>query len=197
MDQLQHTLHNYRVIDLKRDFLKQRPVAIWITGLPASGKSTLASHLEKALLERGYFTQWLDGDYLRNGLTKDLNFTDDDQEENVRRSAEVAKLFLESNIITICTFISASERLRSLARDIIGASQFLEVYANCPLEVCVQRDNKNMYGRALHGGVTNLSGVNFPYEPPRFPWLQLYTSYHSVEDCNNQLLEALLPRIKI
>ena len=197
LDQLKHTIHNNRVNHQKRDFLEQRAVAIWITGLPASGKSTLASHLEATLLENGYFTQWLDGDYLRNGLTKDLSFTDADQEENIRRCAEVAKLFLESNIITICTFISPSERHRSLAREIIGASQFLEVYANCPLEVCVQRDQKNMYGRALRGGVTNLSGVNFPYEPPRFPWLQLYTSYHSVEDCNNQLLEALLPRIKI
>ncbi|GEO02929.1 adenylyl-sulfate kinase [Adhaeribacter aerolatus] len=197
MDQIKHTFHNYRVSDQKREFLNQRAVAIWITGLPASGKSTLASNLEEALLAKGYFTQWLDGDYLRNGLTKDLGFTDTDQEENIRRCAEVAKLFLESNIITICTFISASERLRNIARDIIGTSQFLEVYANCPLEVCVQRDGKNMYGRALRGGITNLSGVDFPYEPPRFPWLQLYTSYHSEEDCSNQLLEALLPRIKI
>lgn len=197
MDQIKHTFHNYRVSDLKRELLKQRPVAVWITGLPASGKSTLASSLEASLLEKGFFTQWLDGDYLRNGLTKDLSFTDEDQEENVRRSAEVAKLFIQSGIITICTFISPSERLRNIAREIIGTSQFLEVYANCPLEVCVQRDEKNMYGRALRGGVTNLSGVNFPYEPPRFPWLQLYTSYHTEEDCQNQLLEALLPRIKI
>jgi adenylylsulfate kinase len=197
LDQIKHTFHYYRVNDLKRNFLKQRPVVVWITGLPASGKSTLASNLETALLGKGYFTQWLDGDYLRNGLTRDLGFSDADQEENVRRCAEVAKLFQESGIITICTFISASERLRNVARDIIGYANFLEVYANCPLEVCVQRDEKNMYGRALRGGVTNLSGVNFPYEPPQSPWLQLYTSYHSVEDCGNKLLEALLPRIEL
>ncbi len=83
-----------------------------------------------------------------------------------------------------------------MARNIIGIGNFLEVYTNCPLEVCVQRDEKNMYSRALRGGVTNLSGVSFPYEPPRHPWLQLYTSYHSPEECQNQLLEALLPRIK-
>ena len=197
MDQVKHTFHNYRVSDLKRNLLQQRAVVVWITGLPASGKSTLASHLETSLLEQGYFTQWLDGDFLRNGLTSDLGFTDNDQEENVRRCAEVAKLFQESGVITICTFISASERLRSVAREIIGYGNFLEVYANCPLEVCVQRDEKNMYGRALRGGVTNLSGVTYPYEPPLSPWLQLYTSYHSVEDCSNKLLEALLPRIQI
>ena len=197
MDQVKHTFHNYRVSDLKRDLLNQRPVVVWITGLPASGKSTLASQLETSLLEKGYFTQWLDGDFLRNGLTRDLGFTDADQEENVRRCAEVAKLSWESGIITICTFISASEQLRNMAREIIGHANFLEVYASCPLEVCVQRDEKNMYGRALRGGVTNLSGVTFPYEPPLNPWLQLYTSYHSVEDCSNKLLEALLPRIQL
>ena len=197
MDQVKHTFHNYRVSDLKRNLLKQRPVVVWITGLPASGKSTLASQLETSLLEKGYFTQWLDGDFLRNGLTRDLGFSDADQAENVRRCAEVAKLSWESGIITICTFISASEQLRNMAREIIGHANFLEVYASCPLEVCVQRDEKNMYGRALRGGVTNLSGVTFPYEPPLNPWLQLYTSYHSVEDCSNKLLEALLPRIQL
>jgi len=171
-------------------------VVLWITGLPASGKSTLASSLENTLLESGYFTQWLDGDYLRNGLTSNLDFSDADQEENIRRCAEVAKLFVESGVITICTFISPSDRLRNIARNIIGIGNFLEVYTSCPLEVCVQRDAKNMYGRALRGGVTNLSGVDFPYEPPRHPWLQLYTSYHSPEECHNQLLEALIPRIK-
>lgn len=197
MDQIKHTLHNYRANDLKRNFLKQRPVVVWITGLPAAGKSTLARNLETSLLEKGFFTKWLDGDFLRNGLTRDLGFSDADQEENIRRSAEVAKLFQESGIITICTFISASDRLRKLAREIIGISNFLEVYANCPLEACVQRDEKNMYSRALRGGVTNLSGVTFPYEPPTNPWLELYTSYHTEEDCSNKLLQALLPRIEL
>jgi adenylylsulfate kinase-like enzyme len=106
LEQIKHTLHNYRVNGLKRNLLKQRAVVVWITGLPASGKSTLASILETSLLEKGYFTQWLDGDFLRNGLTSDLDFSDTHQEENVRRCAEVAKLFWESGIITICTFIS-------------------------------------------------------------------------------------------
>jgi adenylylsulfate kinase len=191
-----HTLHNQRVLDLKRDLLQQRPVVVWITGLPASGKSTVASLLETCLLEQGYLTQWLDGDFLREGLTSDLGFTDEEQEENIRRSSEAAKLFIETGVITICTFISPSQRLRDIARKIIGISNFLEVYTNCPLETCVQRDQKNMYGRALRGGVTNLSGVSFPYEPPRHPWLELYTSHRSPEDCTQELLDALLPRIK-
>jgi len=193
----QHSFHNQRTLELKRDILNQRPVAVWLTGLPASGKSTIASLLELSLLEQGYITQWLDGDTLRSGLTSDLGFTDEEQEENIKRCSETAKLFLDSGIITICSFISPSERLRNIARKIIGLSYFLEVYIYCPLEVCVQRDEKNMYSRALRGGVTNLSGVDYDYEAPRHPWLQLYTSYHTAEECKNQLLEALTPRIKL
>jgi adenylylsulfate kinase len=180
----------------KQDLLRQRPVVIWMTGLPAAGKSTIASKLEDCLLDQGYFTQWLDGDDLRGGLTSDLEFTEADQEENIRRCSEVAKLMTGSGIITICTFISPTHHLRGIARTIIGSPYFLEVYVNCPLAVCIQRDEKNMYGGALRGQVTNLSGVTFPYEPPLHPWLELHTHYYSVEDTLNQLLEALLPQIK-
>lgn len=196
MNQALRKLHNQRISNKKKSILKQRPVVIWMTGLPASGKSTLAGKLEETLLDAGFFAQWLDGDDLRNGLTSDLAFSATEQNENIRRCAEVAKLFIESGIITICTFISPTAEIRSTARQIIGYADFLEVYVNCPLEVCIQRDEKNMYGRALRGGVTNLSGVSFPYEPPRHPWFELHTSYFSVEDCLNRLWEALLPRIQ-
>ena len=167
-----------------------------MTGLPAAGKSTLAARLENCLLEKGHFTQWLDGDDLRGGLTSDLGFSQANQEENIRRCSEVARLLVGSGIITICTFLSPTHHLRSMARKIIGSPYFLEVYVNCPLAVCIQRDDKNLYGGALRGEVTNLSGVNFPYEPPQHPWLELHTHYFSVEDCVNKLLEAVMPHIK-
>jgi adenylylsulfate kinase len=189
-------MHYRQSGDKKRALLGQRPVAVWMTGLPAAGKSTLASRLEDCLLEKGYFTHWLDGDALRSGLTSDLGFSQDQQQENIRRCAEVAKLLIGSSIITICTFLSPTQHLRSIARNIIGSPYFLEVYVNCPLAVCIQRDEKNMYGGALRGQVTNLSGVNFPYEPPLQPWLELHTHYYSVEDSVKQLLEALLPLIE-
>jgi adenylylsulfate kinase len=196
LNKIQQQLHHRQMGEKKQALLRQRPVVIWMTGLPAAGKSTLASRLEGSLLEQGYFTHWLDGDDLRSGLTRDLGFTEADQEENIRRCSEVAKLLTGSGIITICTFLSPTHHLRSIARTIIGSPYFLEVYVNCPLAVCIQRDEKNMYGGALRGQVTNLSGVNFPYEPPRHPWLQLHTHYYSVDDSLNQLLEALLPHIK-
>lgn len=171
-------------------------MAIWFTGLPASGKSTLATHLETTLLEKGYLCQWLDGDDLRNGLTQDLGFSDAEQTENIRRCSEVAKLFLESGFITICSFMSGTQQVRNMARSIIGYADFLEIYVNCPLEACIQRDQKNMYSQALRGSVTNLVGVDYPYEAPRHPWLELYTSHYSVPDCLNRIMDVLEPRIQ-
>ena len=196
MNNLLHRMYSQRNSEKKRALLNQRPVVIWFTGLPASGKSTLAAHLENTLLEKGYLCQWLDGDNLRNGLTRDLGFTEEEQTENIRRCAEVAKLFWDSGFITICSFISATHEVRSTARKIIGSANFLEVYVNCPLEVCVQRDDKNMYSKALRGGVTNLVGVDFPYEAPRHPWIELYTHHYSIPDCLNRIWGILEPRIK-
>ncbi|MGV3505441.1 MAG: adenylyl-sulfate kinase [Adhaeribacter sp.] len=196
MNKIQQEIHHRQIGQKKQALLHQRPVVVWMTGLPAAGKSTLASRLEECLLEKGFFTHWLDGDDLRSGLTSDLNFSPEDQEENIRRCAEVAKLMAGSGIITICTFLSPTQHLRQLARGIIGSSQFLEVYVNCPLAVCIQRDEKNLYGGALRGKITNLSGVSFPYEPPQQPWLELHTHYYSVEDSLKQLEEALTPHIK-
>lgn len=197
MNPLLHKIYSQRNNEKKRALLKQRPVVIWFTGLPASGKSTLATQLETTLLEKGYLSQWLDGDDLRNGLTRDLGFTEAEQEENIRRCAEVAKLFRESGLITICSFISPTQHIRNVAREIIGAADFLEIYVNCPLEVCIQRDDKHMYTKALRGSVTNLVGVNFPYEAPRQPWLELYTHHYSIPDCLNRIWEILEPRIQV
>ncbi|KAA9327413.1 adenylyl-sulfate kinase [Adhaeribacter soli] len=183
--------------DKKRTLLNQTPVVIWMTGLSGAGKSTIATELEKRLVEAGFFTQWLDGDVLRDGLTSDLGFSDEDRTENIRRAAEVAKLSLHNGVITICTFISPTLAIRELACNIIGKADFLEVYVNCPLETCVQRDVKGLYSKALHGLVKNLSGVDAPYEAPEKPWLELRTNYYSVDQCTGQLFDALLPRIKM
>jgi adenylylsulfate kinase len=196
LNKIQQQIHHRQMGEKKQALLRQRPAVVWMTGLPSSGKSTLASRLEDCLLDKGYLTQWLDGDDLRSGLTRDLDFDEAGQEENIRRSAEVAKLFTGSGLITLCTFLSPTHHLRNIARSIIGSPNFLEVYVNCPLEVCIQRDEKNMYGGALRGLVTNLSGVSFPYEVPRHPWLELRTHYYSVDDSLNQLMEALAPHIK-
>jgi adenylylsulfate kinase len=189
-------LHNSIILEKKRQFLNQKPVVIWMTGLSGAGKSTIATELEKRLLEGGFFTQWLDGDCLRKGLTQDLGFSENDRAENVRRTAEVAKLFLESSIITICTLISPTVEVRQLASNIIGKNNFLEVFVNCPLEVCVQRDVKGLYRKALNGEVLNFSGISAPYERPETPWMELRTNYYSVEQCTSQLYDALLPKIK-
>ena len=196
MHQIYNSLHNNRIQQQKRELLGQNPVVVWMTGLSGAGKSTIATELEKRLVTDGFITQWLDGDMLREGLTKDLGFTEEDRTENIRRAAEVAKLFYSNGIITICTFISPMQAMRQQARQIIGDSAFLEVYINCPLEVCVQRDVKGLYSKALNGLVVNLSGVDAPYEAPYSPWLELHTHYHSVEKCTEQLYQALLPRIK-
>ena len=196
MNRALQQLHVQRINIQKQELLQQRAVVIWMTGLPASGKSTLARELELALLQNNYLTQWLDGDNMRLGLTSDLGFSDTEQDENIRRCAEAAKLFADSSIVTLCTFISPTIRIRDLAKTIIGSSRFLEVYVNCPLEVCIQRDQKRMYSRALRGGVVNLSGVDFPYEAPKQPWLELHTNHYSVEDCVNKLLDKLTLYIK-
>ena len=191
-----YDLHQSIILEKKRQLLNQTPVVIWMTGLSGAGKSTIATELEKRLVDEGFFTQRLDGDCLRKGLTKDLGFSEEDRMENVRRTAEVAKLFLESGIITICTLISPTVEIRQLACDIIGKDNFLEVFINCPLEVCVQRDVKGLYRKALNGEVQNFSGISAPYERPENPWLELRTNYYSVEQCTNQLDEALQPLIK-
>lgn len=180
----------------KQALLNQRPVVVWFTGLPASGKSTLATHLEMTLLDKGYLCQWLDGDDLRQGLTQDLGFSNDEQTENIRRCSEVAKLFLDCGVITICSFISGTQQVRNMARSIIGYADFLEIYVNCSLEACIQRDQKNMYSQALRGSVTNLVGVDYPYEAPRHPWLELHTNHYSVSDCLNRIMDVLEPRIQ-
>lgn len=197
METIFYNQHQIQAHEQKRKMLKQKPLVVWMTGLSGSGKSTLASELEKCLLEQDFFPQWLDGDSLRSGLTKDLGFTEEDRMENIRRAAEVARLFCENGIVTICTFISPTIEIRELAKTIIGDADFREVYVSCPLQVCVQRDTKGLYNRALKGEIKNVSGVDAPYDAPVDPWLTLHTHHYSIEDCVEQLMKVLLPEITV
>src|SRR5690606_658977 len=142
---------------------------IWFTGLSGSGKSTVANALEIALHAQGRRTYILDGDNIRQGLNKDLGFTDADRVENIRRVAEVAKLMMDAGLIVMTAFISPFRREREMARELIGAENFVEVYVSTPLEICEQRDPKGLYKKAREGLLPNLTGVGSPYEPPLQP----------------------------
>jgi bifunctional enzyme CysN/CysC len=161
---------------------------IWFTGLSGSGKSTLANALEKALHAQGKRTYILDGDNIRQGLNKDLGFTDADRVENIRRIAEVAKLMMDAGMIVLTAFISPFRREREMARELIGPDHFVEVYVNTSLAVCEQRDVKGLYKKARSGQLPNMSGISSPYEPPSAPQLVLDGSSLSIEDCVQCLL---------
>lgn len=183
--------------DQKEKLNQQRAVVIWMTGLSGSGKSTLARSLENNLYEMGYLTKLLDGDNLRSGINNNLGFSDEDRTENIRRAAEVSKLFAQCGVVTICSLISPTIAIRSMARDIIGDEMFYEVYINCPIEVCEERDVKGLYAKARKGEIKKFTGIDAPFEGPDNPSLEIRTDLHSVEECQTQLLGNVLPRIKL
>lgn len=180
----------------KESLLQQKAVVVWMAGLSGSGKSTLAKGLERALHQQGYLTQLLDGDNLRSGINNNLGFSEADRLENIRRSAEVAKLFLQAGLVTICSFISPTEEVRQLARNIIGQENFFEVYVNAPFAVCAERDVKGLYKKALQGEIKNFTGLDAPFEAPTQPALEIRTDEEDYSASLQKLLEALLPRIK-
>lgn len=175
----------------KEKLLGQKGVMLWFTGLSGSGKSTVAIALERELQKRGLLCRILDGDNIRSGINKGLGFTAEDRRENIRRIAEVAKLFVDTGIITIAAFISPSNDLRRMASDIIGAEDFKEVYISTPLEVCEARDVKGLYAKARRGEIKNFTGISAPFEVPKHPALSIDTSKVSLEDSVKQILTFL------
>jgi adenylylsulfate kinase len=180
----------------KEKLLKQHSVMIWFTGLSGSGKSTIAIALERELHKRGLLCRILDGDNIRSGINNNLGFTEADRIENIRRIAEVSKLFVDTGIITIAAFISPSNDIREMAANIIGKDDFLEVYVSTPIEECERRDVKGLYAKARRGEIKNFTGISAPFEAPAQPALVLDTSALSLEESVNKLLELILPRIQ-
>ena len=180
----------------KEELLKQHSVMIWLTGLSGSGKSTIAIALERELHKRGLLCRILDGDNIRSGINNNLGFTEADRIENIRRIAEVSKLFVDTGIITIAAFISPSNDIREMAANIIGKDDFLEVYVSTPIEECERRDVKGLYAKARRGEIKNFTGISAPFEAPAHPALTLDTSALSLEESVNKLLELILPRIQ-
>lgn len=180
----------------KRLLVKQNPKVIWMTGLSGAGKTTLSVALQEEINSRGYFTTLFDGDVIRKGLCKDLGYTMEDRKENLRRIAELARIFVDSGIIVICSFISPTREVRDMARNIIGPENFLEVYINAPLEVCEDRDVKGLYKKARQGLIKDFTGIDSTFEAPEKPDIEIRTDLWSVDKSVNYLSRLILPRIK-
>ena len=165
----------------KESLLGQHSLMVWFTGLSGSGKSTIAIALERELHQRGLLCRILDGDNIRSGINNNLGFSEADRVENIRRIAEVSKLFVDTGIITIAAFISPSNDIREMAADIIGRDDFVEVYVSTPIEECERRDVKGLYVKARRGEIKNFTGISAPFEAPEHPALTLDTSVLSLE----------------
>lgn len=176
--------------------LGQDAVTVWLTGLSGSGKSTLAFELERRLLDLGFVAYVLDGDNVRHGLSRDLGFSHDDRTENIRRIAEVARLFNDAGMVLITAFISPYRSDRDMARQIIGSGRFVEAYLAANVTACEARDPKGLYRKARAGKIPEFTGVSAPYEDPLAPEVKVDTGTLSIEYSLQTLLEAVLPRLK-
>jgi len=164
-------------------------VTVWFTGLPCSGKTTIADRVAEALKKKGYKVERLDGDTVRKGLTSDLGFSKKDRDENIKRITFVAKLLTRNDVIVLATFVSPYRERRRLSREEIGS--FIEVYTKCSLEECMKRDVKGMYKKALAGEIKDFTGVNDPYEEPEYPELILDTDKESVEESAGKVIDKM------
>ena len=200
---MKETTHIYPIFDKmlgrsdKEQLLNQRGVMIWFTGLSGSGKSTIAIALERELQKRGLLCRILDGDNIRSGINNNLGFSEEDRMENIRRIAEIGKLFVDTGIITLAAFISPNNDMREMAARIIGKEDFMEIYISTPLEECERRDVKGLYAKARRGEIKNFTGISAPFEVPAHPALSLDTSQLSVEESVHRLLELILPKVII
>lgn len=174
----------------------QFPVAIWLTGLSGAGKTTIAESLKRKFEEQNIFSVIIDGDALRCTINKNLGYTEEDRKENVRRAAEIANLFLENNIVAICTFMSPSEDIRQLAKQIIGIEKFYEVYIKASIQNCVDRDVKGLYAKYKSGELQNMSGIDSLYQEPLHPFLVIDTNELSAEVSSTLLYDRMIALIQ-
>jgi adenylyl-sulfate kinase len=189
--------HQFKISRAEREKINgHKAICVWFTGLSGSGKSTLASHLEEELFKKGYKTYVLDGDNVRNGLSKDLTFTEKDRDENLRRIGEVAKLMCDAGIIVIAAFVSPFIHERAMLRNIIG-DLYNEVFVDTPLEICEERDIKGLYKKARRGEIANFTGIGSPYEPPLTAEIHVETKNLSINQSVSLVLENILPKIQL
>jgi len=189
-----HNIHRQRLsIDksARSELLGQKPCVVWLTGLPAAGKTTIANLVESKLHQLGRAPYLLDGDNIRHGLNRDLGFTDADRVENIRRIAEVAKLMVDGGLIVLVAFISPFRSERRLARELMADDEFFEVYVNAPLNVVEERDPKGLYRKARRGELKNFTGIDSPYEPPEHPELEIYTPGCKPDEAADELIACL------
>lgn len=180
----------------KEKRLRQHGKVIWMTGLSGAGKTTLAIHLEKELGSLGYVTRIIDNDRMRRGLNRDLGYSEQDRHENLRRISEVAKLFCETGVIVITSFISPTEFSREQARDIIGSDDFILLYVNASMEVCEQRDVKGLYKKARMGLIPMFTGIDSPFESPASADIEVRTDRLPVHECIERILKSILPQVE-
>lgn len=181
----------------KEKLLNQNGKVIWLTGLSGSGKTTIAKGVEKELHQRGFLCQVLDGDNIRSGINNNLGFTLDERLENIRRISEVSKLFINCGIITINSFISPTEKIRNMAKKIIGRKDFIGVFVNAPVSVCETRDVKGLYKKARAGEIKNFTGVTTDFEPLSSPDVEVQTDKLSVEESVSKIVDFVLPQITL
>lgn len=180
----------------KEDLLNQKSKVIWMTGLSGSGKTTIAKGVERCLHSKKILNQLLDGDNVRVGISNNLSFSSKDRTENIRRIAEISKLFLNCGIVTLNCFVSPTIEMREIAKNIIGKENFIEIYINASVETCEARDIKGLYKKARKGEIKNFTGVNAPFEAPDNPALIINTSDLSIEESVRKVLDYILPKIK-
>jgi len=180
----------------KEQLLHQNALCIWMTGLSGSGKSTIAQGLERKLHEQGILCMILDGDNVRTGINNNLGFSDEDRIENIRRIAEINKLFLSCGIVTINSFVSPTIEIREQAKNIIGQNDFYEVYVNASFEECAKRDVKGLYAKAIKGEIKNFTGLDAPFEAPTNPFLEIKTAEQTIEESINTITQTFLEKIK-
>jgi len=181
----------------RESLLDQRGVMLWLTGLPSSGKSTIAFTAEHALVAKGRLAYVLDGDNIRHGLNKNLGFSADDRGENIRRIGEVGKLFVDCGAVTLTSFVSPYRADRDAVRDLMEDGEFLEVFVDTPVEICEQRDPKGLYAKARAGEIPNFTGISDPYESPENPELVIETASSTPEEAANTIIDMLQKRGKI
>jgi len=180
----------------KESLLQQKSKVIWMTGLSGSGKTTVAKGVERYLHNNGILNQLLDGDNIRVGISNNLTFSSEDRAENIRRIAEVSKLFLNCGIVTLNCFVSPTIEIRNIAKEIIGVENFIEVYINASVETCEERDVKGLYKKARKGEIKDFTGISSPFEAPENPEIEINTSELSIDESVQKVLDYILPIIK-